>query len=67
MFPLKAGVDGVLRVDCTRILEQGEYLPSQADVGVKPESTTTAQQVATRQVFAKLLIRRQQRGTTSFE
>ena len=52
-FSFQAGIDGFLCVDSTRILEQGGNLPSQADVGVKPEETNTAQ-VAARQEFVRL-------------
>ena len=62
---LQVDVDGFLRVDSTRIPEQGANLPSQADVGVKPEETTTTQ-VAACQKFARLLKKRQQRGVTAW-
>ena len=51
-FPFEAGVDGILRIGCTKISEQEENLPSQADVGVRPQTTTTAQ-VAVRQKFGR--------------
>ena len=60
-FPLQAGVDGFLRVDSTRIPKQGVNLPSQADIEVKPETTTTAQ-VAAFQEFARTPKNRQQQG-----
>ena len=59
-FPFHSGIDGFLCVDCTRIPEQGGNLPSQADVGVKPETTTTAQ-VTARQEFARPPKNRRQR------
>ena len=67
-FPFfQAGVDGFLRVDCTRIPEQrANLLSHQADVGANHE-TTTRVQLAACQEFVKVPRGRQQRGTASTE
>ena len=49
LFPLQASVDGFLHVDCTRNLDQEGTELLQADVGVKPETTTTKAQVTARE------------------
>ena len=53
--------DGFLGVDCIRVLEQRVNLSFQANVGVNPETTITAQ-VTARQQFTRLPKDRQQRG-----
>ena len=58
IIPLQASVDGFLHVDCTRRLDQEVTNLLQADVGVKPETTTTTQ-VAVREDFARPPIGRQ--------
>ena len=60
-FSFQAGFDGILRIDSIRIPEQGEKLQSQADVGIKPNTTITAQ-VAARQELARRPKNQQQRG-----
>ena len=64
-FPFQAGVDDVLRVDCTKIPEQGKKLLFQADVGVNLE-TSTIQVAAARQEFARLSKNRKQRGVIAW-
>ena len=64
-FSFQPDVDGFLRVNCTRIPEQGANLPSQGDVMVRPEEASTAQAVA-RQECARLAKNWQQRGETAW-
>ena len=64
-FSFQAGVDGFLHVECTRIPKQEGISSKPADVGLNPETTSTAQ-VTDRQKFAKLPRGRQRRGVTTW-
>ena len=59
-FPFQAGVDDFLHVNCMKIPEQEGILSFQAGIRVNPETADTTLQVAARQEFAKLPMRRQQ-------
>ena len=65
-FPFQAYVDGFLHVNCTKIPEEEGTISSQADVGVKPETTTTTAQVAACKEFARPPKNRQQRRVTAW-
>ena len=51
-FPLYAEVVGFLHVNCTSPGQEGT-ISLQANVGVKPETTTTTAQVVAREEFAR--------------
>ena len=67
VFPLQAGVDVFLRVNCT--CPEQEYILLQPDVGIddNDETASSKVQAGARKEFARLPLGRQQRETASTE